>query len=47
LAATVVGSSSRPNGEPSDMLMTFTPSLTAWLMARETTCVVPLHPNTR
>src|SRR5690348_15631154 len=45
--ATDVGSSTPPSGEPSDMLITSTPSATARLMARSTTLLDPAHPNTR
>ena len=46
-AATEVGSSAPPRSEPSDMLITLTPSATARFMARSTMLLEPAHPNTR
>src|SRR5439155_6321876 len=45
--ATASGLVASPNGEPSDMLMTSMPSITAWLMASVTTLVEPEQPKTR
>ena len=47
LAATAVGSSALPNGEPSDMLMTSMSFATAHSMASTVTSVEPSQPNTR
>src|SRR5258708_35537111 len=46
-AATDVGSSVPPRSEPGAMLMTFTPSATALLIASATVLLAPVQPNTR
>ena len=45
--ATALGSSERPNEEPSDMLMTSMPFSTAQSIASVVTSVEPSQPNTR
>src|SRR5262245_6300946 len=45
--ATADASPAVPKGEPSDMLITSTPSSKAMLIASTVTFVDPLHPNTR
>src|SRR5689334_21578888 len=45
--ASASGSSAPPNGEPSDMLITFMPWSTAHSMASTTTSAEPWQPKTR
>src|SRR5574338_117918 len=47
VAATAEGSSARPKGEPSDMLMTLAPAATAISIASTVTSVEPSQPKTR